>query len=306
MNPRLLSKADIANNRRGRVQRQSKIRRARRHEAARHGLQHPAGLLLFVTGDLSEADFHAFQHGDPNMIRRLVRLIDTDPVVQNAPPHLPQVPEDEKKVVLPPIRCLQRTHRGAPLCRFTSPRLMMPPDLHGAQAITEYFRRDEVICAYRSACRFRALEAAKGFLSYMKWEQAAEFLFASGLVDRPFTGDEIESLRLAVSFDSYFQEARDRYAAMLPIYGIKIARGDWGAWKHSGLDRLRPRIKIPTRLRRQLYLINRLDDRHGEAEELHFYSTAYHPLFRLPLRAGREGTGITHSPVTGTPRSASV
>jgi hypothetical protein len=32
---------------------------------------------------------------------------------------------------------------------------------------------------------------------------------------------------------------------MVPIYGISIARGDWGAWNHSDLDRLRPDIDIP-------------------------------------------------------------
>ena len=103
---------------------------------------------------------------------------------------------------------------------------------------------------------------------------------------RRFTADELESLQRAVAFDVIYREAWERYAVMIPVYGIDVAGGDWGAWKHSDLDRLRPGIKIPARLCRQVYLINLISDRRGEAEELHFYSVKYHPLFRLPLRAG--------------------
>jgi hypothetical protein len=70
---------------------------------------------------------------------------------------------------------------------------------------------------------------------------------------------------------------------MVPICEIAVAHGDWGAWKSSDLDRLRPRLNIPLRSRRQLYRIHRISGKYGEADELHFYSVAYHPLFRLPL-----------------------
>lgn len=284
MNHRLLTDAEKAHNARGRVIRRSQVKREKRRAAARDSLQHPIALLLFSTGDLTDEEFHAFHYGHANQIRRIAKLIDSEPAVQRKSSKVAAMPEQKKKVVLAPTRLLNRTRRGWPLCRLTSARLPAPPELWGRKQITDYFRREDVIQYLPK--RVPLPGHGGGQADPLLHELGGDRLLSvqAWAVDRAFTAAELKSLRLAVSFDSLYQQARDRYAAMVPIEKIAVARGDWGAWKHSNLDRLHPEINVPVRQRRRVYLINRLSDDDGEAEELHFYSITYNPLFRLPLR----------------------
>jgi hypothetical protein len=281
----------MSDNRSGWVQRQVARKREERRNAARSSLTNPAGVLLFCVGRLDEEDLSDFQFGEGHAIERVARLINSDPAL-HLDPTLPNVPEAGKRKVGAPLRQLCAAKRGGSQCRFGGPPLDYPGGFLPAPVIDAYFRQAEVLATYRRGCRFRALETAKKMLACLNWPDTAAFLAARGLVDRPFSTAEVESVRRAVLFETvFFKEARDRYAAMLPVYRLERACGDWGAWTPGDLRRFRPELDIPFRVRKQLYLTERIVEPCGGTTHLHFYSIRYHPLFRLPLVPTRRVKG---------------
>ena len=61
------------------------------------------------------------------------------------------------------------------------------------------------------------------------------------------------------------------------------SRGDWAAYPAEDIERLRPGIHIPKRLRRDHYLVKLIDVRDDEPQCLDFYSIRYGPLCCAPL-----------------------
>jgi hypothetical protein len=69
-------------------------------------------------------------------------------------------------------------------------------------------------------------------------------------VDPPFTPPEIEEAAIALQYPGPYDQAREAYAAMVQVYEIPMARGDWGGCWADDVQRPRPRLKIPERFRK--------------------------------------------------------
>src|SRR5450755_1858085 len=107
-----------------------------------------------------------------------------------------------------------------------------------------------------SPCRFRVLQACEIILG-RSWglEYAAQMAGIMEFVAPSFTPEEIEEAQIKLQYPSPYDQARQAYAAMVSVYEIPIARGDWGACLAKDVERLRPGLQLPKRLQRERYLV---------------------------------------------------
>ncbi|MEA3207896.1 MAG: hypothetical protein QOE70_953, partial [Chthoniobacter sp.] len=259
MNWRLLSDTDKARNKLGRKQRRNAVKRALRRATILAGQRDPMAVLLFRMGELNDEQAFGYAHGDGHKLHHVIDQMNASPLLQDwgwSSPPLPAVPDSELISVPLPERTLQKSRRGGLLCRYTSPSIVLSSTQQGITELFDFLEREEVVREFRSACRFRVLEAATKLFRFGDLGHQAFMANSLGLVQEPLVEGDLEPVARAMRFDSFYQESRDRYAVMLSRDKLPRARGDWGACWASEVDRLINDIKIPLRLQRQVFLLN--------------------------------------------------
>jgi hypothetical protein len=311
MNFRLLNATDKAKNKLDRVERRNTVKRLKRRAAIQKEAPFVTGILFGSTGELTSEEMWKFENGHGHEIRRIVRKMKyLDAAFDWPVAELPVVPEDELRVVERPSRVLQERNRGRSPAGFNAPPIDLSdaPIDQGSNATSVYLKRKEVVDRFRACpCPSRIVQAYHALSKWSGTTYTAYFVNLYGLSDPPLKSSDVEKAMEVMRYPGPFDEAREGYAAAVAAWNIPLAKGDWGLRLSTDLERLRPGIQIPSRLQRDVYLLNFIDVQFGEPREIDFYSIHYKPLFRLPfgsdaakgafLKANRDDLPTEEAPI---------
>lgn len=273
MNHRLLTRREKAENRRGRDRRNA-LRQ--RHSRRRNLLCLLHGeCSAFLDSELSPTEALQLLGGHGNSARRLVHRLVRSAVASFGNPAAP-ISADPLFPVDRPRRQLQRSRRGAVVGCFADARVLIPLPaaiepaikvLHGTR--TSSITDVTIFCSFTAA-------------TLLRWELAANVLFARGILSRQLSSGEITAAQRAVDFWRSYDLGRMRYQAAIASEELAPAPGDWALFSPHNLSTLLPGIRIPIAFRRWEYAVNLIQQ--NEKFELDVHSMPERlPLFCHPL-----------------------
>jgi hypothetical protein len=275
MNANLLTCAEKAANKRGRVRRHSHWEARRRRENLLRELVLTAGSAAGAVGEIiSPLENLALLTGDLRRARPIAARITrtfrgTHPQAQVASP-----PADSSTATRP-SRVLRERSRGR----------IFPQLLNGAPPHQSGISVREALAAVALLdCRKVSPHAALDFFvgsAGLPWMMSAELLHRCRLIPAAFLPAEVEALRRVREFWDRYRDGRAAYKAGVAAGEVVPALGDWAAFEPAQLSALLPGVCLPRALRRGRYLTNLVRDSSGICLDVHAAPSAL-PLVRHP------------------------